>query len=392
MNLNKKDKERINALSTFMENLMKTKDKRNLVDENRALLNQVKPIDLFYVDMYKEDTPLDSEEIKATANKFVSVFYKGLKEHEVTTHKHPFMKALLEENEAIISHLKKIKPYIKENDFDKHQSILLKQFEACLEIEKKFVKKENIFFPKLEEHVPSTKPLEVMWVLHDDARAQIKKIIQYLKEEPIPEEKLRLILGTYYYLIYGIIQKEQLILFPVAIDYLTDEVMNEMYDEAMQYGFTFIEKTPRKHKDKQDEFLDDNVFKVRSGSLSFKQLKLMLNHLPVDITFVDKEDKVRYFNETKTRHFPRNPSVIGRLVEHCHPPKSVDTVKRILQAFKNKEKDFAEFWITFKDHFLYITYYAVYDENEHYAGILEVSQDVSHIKNLKGERRLLSWD
>ncbi len=387
-----KDNEKIKRLSTFMRKLNETSDKKALVDSYRDLLDTVNPIDIFYVEAYKQDTNQSIESIKEQANKFVNVFYKGLKRHELTTHHHPFIQGLLKENDAIIEHLKSIKPLIQDNDLTKNRLALRKGFENCLEFEKKFLKKENIIFPKLEDRLPSTKPLETMWSLHDDARAQIKQILAYLDEDSVQDIALKEVIGTYYYLIYGIIQKEKIILYPVAVKVLEDKTLDKMYEESKEYGYTFTE-APTLDK-KQEDTIEtlDGTFKVKTGELNLKQLKLMLNQLPVDITFVDKHDRVRYFNQTKHRHFPRNPSIIGRLVEHCHPPKSVDTVKRIVSAFKNKEKDFAEFWITFKEHFLYITYYAIYDENDNYEGILEVSQDVSHIRKLKGEQRLLSWD
>jgi DUF438 domain-containing protein len=386
------DKDKIKKLSTFMEKLNTTSDKKALVNQYRDLLDAVKPIDLFYVDTYKHDTQYSIDDIKAQANKFVNVFYKGLKEHELTKHHHPFMQGLLKENQAIIDHLKSIKPLIQENDLTKNRNSLKNGFEKCLEFEKKFIKKENIIFPKLEALLPSTKPLETMWSLHDDARAQIKHILAYLNEDVIQDKALKELIGTYYYLIYGIIQKEKIILYPVAAKVLNDKTLDAMYEESKEYGYTFTEAPPLNTSQSDNSESLDGIFKVKTGELNLKQLKLMLNHLPVDITFVDKDDKVRYFNQTTHRHFPRNPSIIGRRVEHCHPPKSVDTVKRIVQAFKNKEKDFAEFYITFKNRFLYITYYAVYDEDNQYEGVLEVSQDASHIRELKGEQRLLSWD
>ena len=134
------------------------------------------------------------------------------------------------------------------------------------------------------------------------------------------------------------------------------------------------------------------MFSSHTGSLTFKQIELLFSHLPLDLTYVDKHDRVRYFNDRRERHFPRSPSIIGRLVEHCHPPKSVDTVNRIVEAFKSGEKNTADFWIEFKGSFLYIRYFAVRDETGAYEGVLEVSQDVSEIRGLKGQKRLLDWD
>ena len=129
-------------------------------------------------------------------------------------------------------------------------------------------------------------------------------------------------------------------------------------------------------------------FQSKTGKMSITQLIEMLNHLPMDITFVDKDDIVLYYNDTLNRHFPRTPAVIGRLVKNCHPPKSVDIVEGIISDFKNNIKDFEEFWINFKGKMLYIAYYAVRDEKRNYLGVLEVSQDISHFQEIKGEKRL----
>ena len=118
----------------------------------------------------------------------------------------------------------------------------------------------------------------------------------------------------------------------------------------------------------------------------------MLNSLPVDITFVDENDKVRYFSNPSDRFFPRSKAIIGRLVENCHPPESVHIVKKIVNAFRTGEKNNAKFWIHIKDKFVLIQYFALRDNNGNYKGVIEASQEVTDIRNLKGERRLLEWD
>ncbi len=390
-----KDTQKIEKLSTFMTAIQKDisgEEKKAIYEKYKAVVKDIKPIDLFYVDMYKDTSDLDEATIKASANKFVNVFQEGLKRYELNRHDHPFFQGLLDENTAITRHLKTMKTYFKAGPIKDNQADILAGFEKLLELEKKFVKKENILFPVLEDKVPSTKPLEVMWSLHDDARYQTKAIINELKQTlPEDETALKQKIGNYYYLVYGIIQKEALILYPVASALVHEADLDKMLDESFQYGFTFIEVTPPAYEQKRTEPKLDNVFKTATGVLNAKQLDLMLNTLPVDITYVDKDDKVRYFNDRKDRHFPRNPSIIGRLVKHCHPPKSVATVERIVEAFKSGEKDTADFWITFKGLFLYIRYFAVRDASGTYEGVLEVSQDVTEIRSLKGEKRLLDW-
>ena len=129
-----------------------------------------------------------------------------------------------------------------------------------------------------------------------------------------------------------------------------------------------------------------------TGALSLELINLVLTHLPVDVSFVDDRDTVRYYSANKDRIFPRSPGVVGRKVQNCHPPKSVDVVSKILAAFKAGTRDEAEFWIETGGKFIHIRYFAVRDAAGRYRGCLEVSQDVTRIRALKGQKRLLDWE
>jgi len=127
------------------------------------------------------------------------------------------------------------------------------------------------------------------------------------------------------------------------------------------------------------------------GNLSLEQINTMLKTLPVDLTFVDDKDEVAYYSDTEDRIFPRSKGIIGRAVQNCHPPKSVHVVEDILQKFKSGEKDVAEFWIQMDGNFIMIRYFAMRDEEGKYMGTLEVSQELSRLRTLEGERRLVQW-
>jgi PAS domain S-box-containing protein len=120
-------------------------------------------------------------------------------------------------------------------------------------------------------------------------------------------------------------------------------------------------------------------------------IEAMLDSMPVEISFVDEDDAVRYFNKNGDRIFPRPRSIVGKRVQQCHPPKSVHKVLQILEAFKRGEKDVAKFWINLGDRQIYIRYFAVRGKDGKYLGTLEVSQDITDIKEIKGEKRLLDW-
>ena len=135
-----------------------------------------------------------------------------------------------------------------------------------------------------------------------------------------------------------------------------------------------------------------DVLPLGTGALSLEMVDLMLRHLPLDLSFVDENDVVRYYSEGKERIFPRTPAAIGRTVQNCHPPKSVATVNRILDSFRAGKKDVAEFWINMGGRFIHIRYLAVRDGASKYRGCLEVTQDIGAIRALEGERRLLDWE
>ena len=136
---------------------------------------------------------------------------------------------------------------------------------------------------------------------------------------------------------------------------------------------------------------EKSVIEFETGTFSMEELEALLDTLPVDVTFIDKDDRVRYFSQSKDRIFVRAKAVIGRKVQKCHPQKSVHVVEKILNAFKNRKKDVAAFWINLNDRLILIRYFAVRNKEGEYLGCLEVTQDLTDIKKIEGERRLLDW-
>jgi DUF438 domain-containing protein len=135
--------------------------------------------------------------------------------------------------------------------------------------------------------------------------------------------------------------------------------------------------------------LKNETLKFKTGNISKKEIGLIFDALPIEITFVGRDDEVRYFNKFDTRIFKRPLSVIGRKVQDCHPKKSLDKVQRILDGFKAKEMKVAEFWINLNDRMVYIRYFPLYDEEDKYVGCLEMSQDITDLQKIRGDKRLL---
>ncbi len=187
-----------------------------------------------------------------------------------------------------------------------------------------------------------------------------------------------------------VIQKEEMILFQVAHELLSANELEAMRHQSFELGFIWI---PMPRPRPQPKFSVDNAFfTTETGSLSFDQLTMVLDALPIDCTYVDENNKVRWFNRPKDRIFPRSPAVIGRDVRNCHPAESVDVVENIIETFRRGEQSEANFWIEMRGKFLYIRYFALRDKDNGYKGVLELSQEVSGIRALEGQRRLLEWD
>lgn len=196
--------------------------------------------------------------------------------------------------------------------------------------------------------------------------------------------------------------KEENILLPMALDKLTEDEWVKIARESDEIGFCLTapeqEWIPERAAEPDGTVLEETegatpqggFIRFETGLLSLHQLETVLNHLPVDLTFIDENDVVRYFSHGKERIFARTKAVIGRTVQNCHPPQSVHVVEKLLEDFKAGRKDAEDFWINIKDKFIYIRYFAVRDESGQYMGTLEFTQNIAPIRALEGQKRILS--
>jgi DUF438 domain-containing protein len=196
-----------------------------------------------------------------------------------------------------------------------------------------------------------------------------------------------------YFDVKAIIFRDENILFPEMLITIPKEEMKQHLMESKDFEFPFLKPKYKADTEKNDNqlFVDGQV-NLSTGSITPEQIIMIFNHLPVDITYVDENDTVKFFSTPKHRIFPRTNAIIGRKVHNCHPPESVHIVERIVDAFRNGEKDEASFWIPMGQKFVLIKYFAIRDNDGNFRGTLEVSQEVSDIRSLEGERRLLDWD
>lgn len=260
-------------------------------------------------------------------------------------------------------------------------------------IDTHFKRKENQLFPVLERHGVEG-PTKVMWGLDDDIIGRLKTARALL--ESGDTAALAAMLPEVLTMIDDMIYKEEKILFPTSLQVVTDEEWAEIAAGDHEIGYAWIEG-PRGEAPAQAATVIDApggegpmLLPLPTGALSLEQLDVMFRVLPFDLSFVDENDKVRFYSEGE-RVFPRSPAAIGRDVHNCHPPASVHKVIEILDAFKAGEKDVAEFWIEMGPRFIHIRYFAMRDASGEYKGCLEIVQDVAHIRALEGQRRLVNW-
>lgn len=314
---------------------------------------------------------------------------------------HP-LDTFVRENEALSQVVQDMRQLAAESQNEPFDAVKWRGVSAqLLDVEKHYQRKENLLFSCLERH-GVTGPSQVMWGKDDEVRELLKALDEALTADDIGSDELELVVSTLAYpaldAVEEMIAKEERILFPMSSERLTDDEWAEIWRESPRYGYCLVEPldgfTPPESKDpnKVARIERDEAIVLPTGALSLDQLRGLFEALPVDLTFVDADDRVRYFSEGGSRVFERSKAILGRKVQHCHPPKSVHMVEEIVTSFREGRQDVAEFWIQMQGKFVHIRYFAVRSPGGEYAGTLEVTQDATHLRSLEGERRLLQWE
>ncbi|MDD3732705.1 MAG: DUF438 domain-containing protein [candidate division Zixibacteria bacterium] len=271
-------------------------------------------------------------------------------------------------------------------------------FNALRDVEKHYQRKENLLFPYLEKH-GITGPPKVMWGKHDEVRELLKAAGEALLNiNRLDREEFKsvtaLLLKPAVEAVEEMIFKEEEILFPMSLDTLEEREWYSIYRQSLEIGFCLYDPVdewrPETGIDEEPETGDARV-QLPSGSFTPEELNAILNTIPFDLTFVDRDDTVRYFTQGRERIFARNRAILGRKVQLCHPPASVHVVQKIIDDFRTGRQDRAPFWINLKGHFIHIEYFALRDSEGRYLGTLEVSQDLTGKRSLEGEQRLLAY-
>ncbi|MGE5421290.1 MAG: DUF438 domain-containing protein [Chloroflexota bacterium] len=273
------------------------------------------------------------------------------------------------------------------------------QLNSLMDVEKHYLKKEYLVFPFLEKY-EVTGPPKVMWGKHDEIREQLKASVEAVsvKDAMSAEEAVSitdLLLIPAVKAVDDMIAKEEEILLPMCLEKLTEEDWYSVYQQTGEFGYCLYdpkaEWRPAGGVPGEVIYNKGSNIHLTTGSFSLNELEALFKTLPIDITFVDKDDKVKFFSLGPERIFTRNRAIIGRDVRMCHPPSSVHVVETILSDFKEGKHDSAAFWINMKGRFIYIEYFAVRGKDGEYLGTIEFTQDLTDLRKLDGEQRLLSY-
>lgn len=401
------DKEKQEKLKQVMDALHAGKTVDDVKAKFAEVIDGISAVEISALESALVEDGLPVEEIQRLCDVHAEVFKDALDETETPdqTPGHP-IHTFMEENRALEELIRSsMQPALKRfilEDSDEHRFTLLDDLNAFADVEKHYVRKENLVFPFLEHNGVVTPP-KVMWGVHDEIRAKRKELKQALIDYSAEADK-EAIFAQAEALIHQaeeMIYKEEKILFPLCLETLTEDEWIKIYDGSDEIGYTLVTPevawVPKRSAVTTDDTADGAAtdpkhIALDTGVLSAKEINLLLNHLPGDMTYVNKDDLVKYFSSGKERIFPRTKAIIGRSVDNCHPPKSAHIVTQLVQDFKDGKKDTESFWLQIADKFIHIQYFAIRDENGEYQGVLEYSQDIAPLRALEGEKRLVSED
>jgi len=374
----------------------------------KRVLEDVSPLEIAKIEEELIEEGMPREEIQRLCEVHLAVFREQLeKQREEISSENPVYilkeehKILLQLMERLGAHVNKIQQAKDKSSAEEEITHLERLVKDLLDAEKHYLREENVLFPILEKH-GIREPPAIMWMEHNELREKKKHLNGLVKEyDTMSLKDFVMRLSEAAKSLVGVLSshifKENSILFPSALRVVTDDEWKEARREFDEIGYCcftpqhLIVKLEAEERKLEAEISPTGILQFETGTLSKQEVEAVLNTLPVDITFVDKDDRVRYFSKAEERIFVRTKAVIGRKVQLCHPQKSVHVVNRILEAFKKGQKDAAEFWIQKGDRLIHIRYFAVRDEDGKYLGTMEVTQDITDIKRIEGERRLLDW-
>lgn len=395
------DEERIEGITQIVLDFFAGVDTKQLQQRCKNFA-PVSALEFTYVEQLLNQHGISDAEFERRVEELIALFDTDLRLEgkEVFPPGHP-VHTYKTENAALREHIKELEESLLQIHPAGHETPKFEHIRNLLHeiagVEAHYVRKENQLFPFLEQK-GFDKPSTVMWTLHDNIRAEIKDAIRLATASEVDLQKLVPQIRTALTQIKDMIFKEEQILFPTALKMLSEAEWIAARQGENELEYCFIPHPPAWPADgapmpeQSGTAADEESVDLKVGTLSIDQINAIFSHLPVDISFVDADNRVRFYSQTKERIFPRSPGIIGREVKYCHPPKSVDTVIEIVEEFRAGRRDVAEFWLPLGEMFVYIRYFAVRDDAGTYMGVLEVMQNVEHIRGIEGKRTLLQWE
>jgi len=400
------DPARLAELAAIVAELHAGKTAEEVKPRFEELIADVEATEIAAMEQRLIEGGVPADDVKRLCDVHVQVFADALEGHAAVSAPpgHP-IDTFQRENEALLqvtTSLRKVAEAIGEppapDAWGRLKTALAGTVDRVAEVNAHYLRKENQLFPYLEAHGVEG-PSKVMWAIHDDVRALIKQA-----RETIAADDAALAVSTCLALAKmadDMVNKEEKVLHPMAIDTLSDQEWAAIRAGEGEIGYAFISGVPAwpaadagagagAAGAPAGPASPAGLLQLTTGGLTLDQLNLVLTALPIDFQFVDEHDHVLYYSEG-ARIFPRSPGVIGRKVQNCHPPASVHKVQQIIDAFRAGDKSAAEFWIELGDKFLHIRYVAVRDAAGAYRGVVETVQDVTGIRALEGQHRLLDW-
>lgn len=392
-------------IKNLIKKLHAGEDPKKVKEEFKEIIKKMSPLQISQAEemLIKEGMP--AEEIHHMCDIHLAVLQESLNEEsDLLPEGHP-INILMKEHAILLDYANNLRNLYKKM---KERTVLAEienELHAIKEIinnlkasESHYLREENILFSYLERY-GVTQPPKIMWIEHDRIREIEKNLFNLFDEKEQYKfqeflDKLHLYAHGLAELLASHFSKENRVLFPTALQLFSEKewgTIRKEFDEVGYCSFTperldfVIHKTTVESKQE----IESNLIDFGSGKLSIEQLKMLFKALPIDITFVNEKNEVEFYSEGPDRIFVRTPSVIGRLVENCHPDKSVERVLEIIDGFRNNTLDKAEFWLELHEKFILIRYFPVRNSKGEYKGVLEVTQNITEIKKIEGEKRLL---
>lgn len=397
--LSGKYREKIEKLAKYIFGLMDGIKGTELLDKYQIQEYMFTPQEVLIALDMVVNSGADMEKIKTATNKLFNILYKNLQSSEKQHYTQiSFIGFLVQDNNGIRQHLARSRHLIKKINEKQNPEIigiLKDSFLEMLRFTEHYVVMQNIVFPEIESRTENHGCLKILWSFHDDIIRNIKLTIKSLNEPVFDLRQFNKTCGKVYFNINTIIFREENVLFPVMYKIFEERVYTKMQRQLIDFRLEYFNTSNIETDNRLNENGIRNILNVplefSTGKLNLEQIELIINQLPIDITFVDENDEVKFYSDPEHRIFPRTKGIIGRKVQNCHPRESVHIVNQIVDAFKKGEKNEASFWVRIGEKYVLIKYFAIRDKHHKYKGILEVSQEISEIQKIKGEKKLLDW-